>query len=454
MIPKLFNKLNFSINKKNVMKISSGTILGQLISIFTLPIITRLYGAEIIGIWVLLNSISIIINSFSDLGLKNSIMVESKEDVEKSYKVISTISGIISIVLSIIITHFYYFFSDDVNINQILFFILLTIIVFTSQQIQICYTWLNRNGNYNVLMKNPLINNGVNGILGIVLGFFGLVTFGYFIAQIIGQVVTLLHMKRNLPNVMFTFRLQDFSYIIKKNKRFVLYQVPTNIIGKLKSQLPNFLIQTLWGTEMLGYFSITIKLLQVPSSLLASAIGRVFFQTTSSIKRQGKPIGYLVNRNMALALKFAIIPMALLIAFGDVVVVMFLGKEWTTAGNLVQVLGLYYYFVFVMSTVQGLEIVLEKQNYLIVSLISQMIVTATSFSLGKFIFNDIYIALLMMSSLNIIVFIIYFCILYKLMEISWLKFLKKTLVNILLMLGLSVVLKGIFIIPDIKNLFL
>ena len=55
MINQFKNKL--SGNKKNIAKISSGTLLGQVISVITLPIITRIYGAEVIGIWTLLNSI-------------------------------------------------------------------------------------------------------------------------------------------------------------------------------------------------------------------------------------------------------------------------------------------------------------------------------------------------------------------------------------------------------------
>ena len=44
-------KLKISPALRNVVKISGGTILGQAISIVTLPIITRMYGAEIMGIW-------------------------------------------------------------------------------------------------------------------------------------------------------------------------------------------------------------------------------------------------------------------------------------------------------------------------------------------------------------------------------------------------------------------
>ena len=73
----IIEKLKLTNNKKSVAKISTGTIAGQIISVITLPIITRIYGAEILGLWALMNSITLIINSFSDLGLTNSLMIQS-----------------------------------------------------------------------------------------------------------------------------------------------------------------------------------------------------------------------------------------------------------------------------------------------------------------------------------------------------------------------------------------
>ena len=104
MLNYFINKLNLSTNKKNVAKISMGTIIGQIISVITLPIVTRLYDANILGLWALMNSIILIINSFSDLGLSNSLMVQKDAEVEQSYRVISTVSFLFSTAAGIILS--------------------------------------------------------------------------------------------------------------------------------------------------------------------------------------------------------------------------------------------------------------------------------------------------------------------------------------------------------------
>ena len=108
-------KIHISENLKNVGRISFGTIIGQLISLFSIPLLTRIYGPKIIGNWAFINSISMIINSFSDLGLSNAIMTEENdENVNDVYKIISTIGILIILILCLIIFVFKYNFQNRI----------------------------------------------------------------------------------------------------------------------------------------------------------------------------------------------------------------------------------------------------------------------------------------------------------------------------------------------------
>ena len=156
--------------------------MGQIISVISLPIFTRIYGASVIGDWALFNSVAIIINSFSDFGLTNAIMIEEDEkSARQIYKVVSTIVTVISIITGILSFIYYSFNDSDMNISALFIAVTISILVFTLQQTQICYTWLNRRKRYDVLMKNPLINNFVMAIFALILGFLGVKRYGYYI---------------------------------------------------------------------------------------------------------------------------------------------------------------------------------------------------------------------------------------------------------------------------------
>lgn len=432
-ISKLFKKFNLSSSKKNVAKISFGTLGGQIVSFITLPIITRIYGAEIIGIWTLFQSYSIIINSFSDLGLTNAIML-SKEDavMTKIYKVISTIVLGFSALFGIIICFYYRIVGSPNNMSIGFISLYLIIATFTLQQIQICYTWLNKKGKYDVLMKNPIINNISCGIISIFLGVFGFKEYGYFLGWIMGQIFTLLNMKRNLPKSMFSIDKREIKEVLNENSNFLKYQLPTNIISNFKNQLPVLAIKSFFGAEILGYYSLTVKILQIPSTFLANAIGRVFFQTVSDMKLRGEYIGNFVYNNIINVMKIAAIPIIVLFSSGDYLITIFLGSNWDIAGNILRIMTFQTFFMFLMSTVQGLAIILEEQKLAMNFSIIQSIGFVIGLSIGRYIFNNAYIGIALMSFTFVICNIIYFSTLFKKMDIDKNKYLTHVIFYIIL----------------------
>ena len=437
-------RFTLSGRMKNVAKISSGTMAGQAISFITLPVIARIYGAEVMGIWTLINSIATIVNSFSDLGLTNALMLE--EDDEKMlrlYNVVTTIVMGISIASGFVAFIYYSIVPNDMGINSLFVGILLAILIFTLQQTQICYTWLNRQGKYGILMKNPVINNTVIAIVAIAFGLLGAKTYGYYIATILGQIITLLHMKRFLPIKMFTTKIEDYQHVLRNRTEFIKYQMPTNVISQVKNQLPVLLIEGLFGKEILGYYSVSVKVLNIPINLLANALGRIFFQTISDMKRKGEEIGEFAYRNITKAMKVAIVPMIFLVAFGDVFIIILYGETYEMAGTMLQIVSFQNFFTFLMMSSQGITVTLNKQKYAMISWIVQSLGYIMGLGVGAYIFHDIFIGLILMSILYVLVQVVYFCSLFKVMKISWRKYLVHVIISVL------IVLAGAFIMRQI-----
>ena len=152
-------KLKISPALRNVVKISGGTILGQAISIVTLPIITRMYGAEIMGIWATILSVSLIVQAVCDMGISSGLMLEETDrGVDDLYRVISTISMIICLIAGICVFPYFKFIKMEGVFDALLQSFLVTVYAFTVKQVNTCYTWLNRYKKYNILMLNPVIN--------------------------------------------------------------------------------------------------------------------------------------------------------------------------------------------------------------------------------------------------------------------------------------------------------
>lgn len=431
MLQQLMNQIKKSRLLKNVTKISSGTLIGQLISVVTVPVFTRIYGAEILGVWAFLNAIYLFVNSFSDLGLTFSIMTEKEEEKrERTYTVITSIVMIISIVVSLIIGIIYTTIkTNDTGLNIIFLVVYSLIAIFTLQQTQVCYTWLNKKEKYSVLMKNPIINNLTFAIFGIGLGLIGFKQYGYFVGWLLGQVITLIHMKKNLPKKSFCFEWTEYKTLFKENIQFLKYQLPANIVNVFKNQLPTFLIERFFGTTILGYYSIAAKVLNIPVVLLGNAVGRVFFQESSNMVAEGKAIGDFTYKSMKSMMKVGILPMIALVGFGKLVIVVFLGKDWAIAGDMLSIVAFQSYFIFLTASVQGISINLKKQNYVRNMYIAQAITIFIAFVIGKYAFDSIYVSLIIMTALFIIVNVTYFCAMYKVMKVPRKKYIMDVIYN-------------------------
>lgn len=413
---------------RNVVKISSGTMIGQLVSILTLPIYTRIFGASIIGDWALFTSVATIINTFSDLGLSNAIMIEeNEEETQKLFSITTTIVFSVSLLVGVFYLIYYRIFPSPSSITWWFYAIFIFVLTFTQQQVNLSYSWLNRQKKYGVLMKNPIINNVSAAFVAIPLGVMGFVEYGYYIGLIVGQIITLIHMRRKLPKVFLNFNLSDYKRIIKRHKEFCFYQMPANIAAQLKNQSPTIFISAFFGAEILGYYSVSMKVLKIPITFLANAIGKVYYQAVAEMQRKGQEIGAFTYRNMNRAMKIAIGPMILLLSISDIICSIFLGQEFIVAGNIARIVAFNSFFTFLMMSTQGIVVILHKQKYSLISAIVQILGYIVGLSIGKYYFNSIYVGCFIMTVIFAIAQVCYFSALFKVVNISVIRYLKSVI---------------------------
>lgn len=425
---------------RNVTKISSGTMLGQAISVVTLPIFTRLYGAKVIGYWTLFTSVAIIVNAFSDLGLSNAIMMDDEgEQSEKLFSVITTISFIISLIVGVGYFVIKSVTPDPSGLHPLFYSVVLFVLIFTQQQVNVCYNWLNKKKQYNILMKNPIINNVSVAVIAIPLGLMGFTKYGYYIGLVLGQVFTLFHMRRYLPRIFFDFKYRDHFDVIRSHLTYVKFQMPTYLVAQVKNQAPVFFIRSFFGVEILGYYSVCMRVLNIPVNLLASSIGKVYYQTAAEMKKKGQEVGDFIFRNMKRAMYVAIVPMVVIMSFGDIVCMLFLGNDYVITGNLSRIIVFMTYFQFLMMATQGITIVLDKQQYALISGIVQIIGYVVGLSIGKYVFSSLYIAVALMTVVFCVIQIIYFSKLLKIAGVSVALYLK----HVFSTLGLIIVITAV-----------
>lgn len=405
---KVFN-LARSKTLQNISKMMTGTMLGQIISTIMVPIASRLYGAGLYGDLAVFTSASSMCTSFLGFGLVSAIMVEeTDEQAEQTYKLavygtnfgVVIIAGILLLLqgwIEVIHTALPY----TVSVCMVAF------TVMTTNQINMLYAWLNRKGRYNVLLFNPIITPLVNNALVIGLGVLGFKHIGLYAGLLVSQLVTLIHMFRNMDKMTHKFRLSDAKEVAVRNKDFILFQYPSSFVNGIVSNLPVQIISKFFGNTVVGYYSMSMKLLNIPSGLIGNSVARVYFKEVSDKYRNGESARKYTLKVSTTAMMIFLIPVVGIFLLGDWLIPLVLGASWEPSILYIKIMAIWNLLSLPVNCTTGFTSVIHKQkSNMVLALVK--LATFPTFMVGlSVVFN------------NPIVTIITYVIIYSLINLVY-----------------------------------
>lgn len=379
-IKDIYNRIMNSHFLKSVLTLSSGVVIAQAINFLCTPIIGRLYTPAEIGDYTVITSNATVIGAFVCLGMMTALIIPETDKESRSLcKLVSLwtliLTTVVILVLFLAAPAYRLFDLDGISYNIGL--ITLWIYVIFNTIYNICYAYVNRLRMYKVMFWNPIIGAGVNMGVSIALGFTGIGFIGYAIANILSFALNVVHLiKHANPFIKEEVSLNDYKDLTVKYKRFPLFQMPANLIANVGVQMPVWSIKAIYGAGALGMYSMTMRILALPSTLLATPINRVYFQEASRKYNEGEDIGEFSFKILETNIKIAIIPIMIIIIFGQQIFSIFLGKEWAEAGTYASILGIYQLILFCNSCLSGDFVIINKNSWNLISAIATLVLQA------------------------------------------------------------------------------
>lgn len=403
-IKKLLNRISNSEFIKSIMTLSLGVVISQIIVLIASPIISRLYSPTELGDFSILISSAAILNSFITLGLMTAIMIP-KED-EDSHKLCTVLLAItftltVSIVVVAIIFSKKWQAFNIISIDYRISCVILGIFIILSNINSIIYAYANRQKKYKAMFINPILSSIINYSISIITGFLGFGLYGYIGGNLIALIVCNIYLlnKVNPFKVKYLKRI-TLVHILKEYRNFPLFQLPSNILSSFANQLSIQLISRFFGNALLGIYSMSMRILELPISYLSAPVNRVYFKEATSRINKGEEIGNFSFRILKTNIKLAIFPIFLLIVFGEQLFRLVFGNSWSMAGEFASILGLYQLVVFCTQCLSGNFVIIGKQKINFAFSIVLLFTNGASFIFGYLIFKNIYITLILYSILG------------------------------------------------------
>lgn len=387
---KLFNKyLQGNTFLKNIMLLVSGTLLAQIISIVSSPILTRVYTPSDFGEYGVFTSFTSILSVFVCLRYEMALVIPKEKKQAIAIYVLSLLlcvvnSLIVAIVLFFCGVKFYVFLG--INANGVWGF-LLPIYIFFSGVFSINNYWFTREGKFKSLARRQIIYMILIVTIEIVLSFF--LPKGNGLGMILGATIALTTTSFILIIIFFrdNFHLikmttfKDLKREAFKYKEFPLFSSWTAIINTLSFSLPTLMLTFYYSTEVVGCYNLSYKILDLPISLVGGAVAQAFYPQLNSAENfeKKRQLTIAVFNNL---LELGFVPLMLLSIAAPWIFSAIFGSEWIMTGYYTRLLSLWLLVVFVSSPISNLYVVMKKQKEGLIMNVLMLIFRFISLSVG------------------------------------------------------------------------
>ncbi len=364
MINKFKPKSEFS---KNVLTLMTGTTIAQAIPIAISPILTRIYTPEDFGVFALYMGIASIVAVIATGRYEMAIMLPKKDSDAVN---IVALSVIISFLVSFISLVIVFVFNTQITtvlgnqeISNWLYFIPITILL--TGIYQSFNYWSNRKKQYRRLATSGVIQSSATSTINLCMGFNGFGSSGLIIGQLIGHITATIILVKQVLKIdrLFFYQINKYKIIIlfKRYISFLKFGVLALFTSNLAGQSLFFLISIYLNATILGFISLILRLISIPSAFLSKNLGDVFYQEISLLKKEDS-YEKIKNFTKKLTLYSFVTYFVIYIIFENYFVFMF-GEQWADAVVYVKYLLVVAVFSFIFSPLTMLFNYFEIQNY-------------------------------------------------------------------------------------------
>lgn len=367
-------KITFALSKNRfisgVLKLVGASVIGQLIGLLALPLLTRMYEPEDFGAFAIFASLMAVLLVISSFRYELAIPLPKSESSATVLLFLSLVFNLLTAIgvgfLVLFTGDYVEDFTSSPGIGKL--FWLLPVSVLAGGTYKSFNYWALRKKDYGTISSTKLIQSISNVCAQLVAGIFGAGSLGLATGQVIGQSAGTFRFLRGINYLkMSALGMSKRSIVlIKRYRNFPIYDSPAAFVNTISAQLPNIALALLFGPIIAGYYYLAERILWIPMSMIAQALGQVFFSQLRDEIEEGSVLT-LVTRIM---LALTVVGLAVAIPvyfFADLAFSIIFGQSWVEAGKYAEILvfGLVVQFIYSPLSMIFLATNNQKTNFLV-----------------------------------------------------------------------------------------
>jgi len=365
---------------KNVATLMTGGVVANIISVISIPIVSRLFDPEDFGSLTLFFSIISVVMIVLTLRYEHAIVLPDNEPEAMDLFLLSIYLLLVFTAVILIFVLSLYFISPDFSWVKALgfWFLMLPLGAFLISLGNIAVSYNTRLKKYNHIAVSDVSQVGVVSGTRIGLGsLFGSSPDFLILGQLLGSLsriyVLLKHLHLKLSYKKLLLKQERAVYLLKKYVQFPLYSMPTGLLRSGAQALPVFILAFMFTPAIVGLYGMAIRLANIPVSLMGESIRRAYLQKAAVMTNEKSNLTQSLTKltfGLGLLGFFIYFPLYL---WGGIIFEILLGEKWIEAGVYVSILSPWFFVLFLQSAAAVIFVVQKKQEVLLKIQILSMI---------------------------------------------------------------------------------
>ncbi len=359
---------------RSLLVLASGSVIAALINAVCEVAGTWIFPKDAIGVYTFLLAIPLMFISITSLRYDVSIVIE--EDERRSLALVK-LSMWLSLLVTVLVTIGFviYIVGFHRDYTPYLYTTPFVAVIMLGYGINnILNAFNNRYKEYGTISKKYVIRTAIQRLGAILFGIIFVTLLNkpelsvlimiapYGLGLFAGaknQAKGLIDRWGELKSISY----QEMWEVAKKHRRQAYYSSPALFVNSYSFSVITFLIEDIFDTTTLAFYSISNRVLGLPISLISGNVAKVYIEEASrEFEKTGK-FAMAFNKSFLFLTAMAIPMFFAMYYLAPPLCTILLGEGWDVAGAYIKALSLMFSFRLVGTAISQSLAVCNKQGW-------------------------------------------------------------------------------------------
>jgi O-antigen/teichoic acid export membrane protein len=337
----------------NSSKLMSGAAIGQLITVFSMPIITRLYEPEFIGVHGVFVAVSALLAVVMSLGYQQAFpLISSEFDVKELFLKSIVIMFLFVFILLVILFNVKDFFLHLLNIEVLgVYVYLIPVTAFFIASGTLLEGICCRMSKFSVQARSSvyvaIFNQFSKIFIGINISYLSVLIITTSIGMFIKSFFLIQGSETCFKNHKIDFKNILSFGVLLKYRSYPIFRMPQMLLAFSGQYMPVFIISSMYGIKDAAFFSLAYLALSMPANLLGNSFSSALYKELVDVKEDTGKVYNMLGKTTLALIGISVFPCVFVVVYAPDVFKFVFGENWYFSGLIAQGLVINVMFMFV-----------------------------------------------------------------------------------------------------------